>query len=59
MCYIIKNKLLTPGISGLHLEAIICLIDGEPARIFYYLIQIDSDKIDYTEKYGEKARDRF
>ncbi len=41
------------------LEAITNLIDGDPDEIFDYLIQLDSDKIDYAEKYGEEARDNF
>ncbi|WP_210365599.1 exported protein A EppA [Borreliella valaisiana] len=27
--------------------------------MFDYLIQLDSDKIDCAEKYGEKARNKF
>ncbi len=42
-----------------NLQAITNLIDGDPDEIFDYLIQLDSDKIDYAEKYGDKARDNF
>ncbi len=35
------------------------LIGGYPDSIFNYLIQLNSDKIDYAEKYGEKARSNF
>ncbi|WP_235633212.1 exported protein A EppA [Borreliella mayonii] len=40
-------------------EAITNLIDGDPDQIFDYLIQLDSDKIDYAKKYGDKVRDKF
>ncbi|MCD2386276.1 exported protein A EppA [Borreliella burgdorferi] len=56
--YIIKNKLIT-SIIAMYLEAINYLINGYPNQIFDYLIQLDSDKIDYAEKYGEKAREKF
>lgn len=35
------------------------LIDGYLDQIFDYLIQLDLYKIDYAEKYGEKADNRF
>ncbi|WP_420025045.1 exported protein A EppA [Borreliella valaisiana] len=35
------------------------LIEGSSNTIFKYLIQLDSDKIDYAEKYGEEAIDKF
>ncbi len=56
--YLIKNKLITL-IMVMNLNAISFLIDGNPNSIFDYLIQLDSDKIDYAEKYGEKAREKF
>ncbi|WP_215539903.1 exported protein A EppA [Borreliella bavariensis] len=58
MGYIIKNKLMTI-IIAMYLESINYLIDGFPNSIFDYLIQLESDKIDYAEKYGEEARDKF
>ncbi len=58
MGYIIKNKLMTI-IIAMYLESINYLIDDSPNSIFDYLIQLDSDKIDYAEKYGEEARDKF
>ncbi|AEL19398.1 exported protein A EppA [Borreliella bissettiae] len=58
--YLIKNKFITfvlgvPFGAG----AINSLIEGYPKAIFDYLIQLDSDKIDYAEKYGDEARDNF
>ncbi len=41
------------------LEAITYLIDGYLDQIFDYLIQLDLYKIDYADKYGEKASNRF
>ncbi len=35
------------------------LIGGYPDSIFNYLIQLNSDKIDYAEKYGDNARNNF
>ncbi|MBB6043648.1 exported protein A EppA (plasmid) [Borreliella yangtzensis] len=55
---LIKIKLITT-IWVMNLECINYLIDGLPNSIFDYLIQLDSDKIDYAEKYGEEARDKF
>lgn len=56
--YLIKIKLTTTS-RTMNLGCINSLIDGFPYLIFDYLIQLDSDKIDYAEKYGEKARDKF
>ncbi|WP_419250446.1 exported protein A EppA [Borreliella afzelii] len=56
--YFIKLKLSTVNMTGI-LWPMADLIDGYPNQIFDYLIQLDSDKIDYAEKYGEKARDNF
>ncbi|WP_425337216.1 exported protein A EppA [Borreliella tanukii] len=55
--YLIKIKISTDSI--LLSEDMIKLIVGDPDSIFNYLIQLDSDKIDYSEKYGEEARDKF
>ncbi|WP_420025092.1 exported protein A EppA (plasmid) [Borreliella yangtzensis] len=55
--YLIKIKISTDNI--LLSEDMIRLIGGHPDSIFDYLIQLDSDKIDYAEKYGEKARSNF
>ncbi|PRR41691.1 hypothetical protein CV673_06655 [Borreliella burgdorferi] len=58
--YLIKNKLIDSEMLFFeNLQAITNLIDGDPDEIFDYLIQLDSDKIDYAEKYGDKARDNF
>lgn len=54
MGYFIKNKLIIL-IMFMKLEAITCLIDGDSDQIFDYFIQLDLYKIDYAEKYGEKA----
>ncbi|WP_418905169.1 exported protein A EppA (plasmid) [Borreliella finlandensis] len=43
----------------MNLKGIACFVDSYPDRIFKYLIQSDSYKIDYTEKYKEKAINRF
>ncbi|WP_330529091.1 exported protein A EppA [Borreliella valaisiana] len=55
--YLIKLKISTDSIllSG----DMIRLIGEYPDSIFKYLIQLDSDKIDYAEKYGEEAIDKF
>ncbi len=58
--YLIKNKFIefvlgAPFGAG----SINSLIEGYPNSIFDYLIQLDSDKIDYAEKYGDGARDNF
>lgn len=58
MGYLIKNKLITL-IMFMKLEAITYLIDGYSDQIFDYLIQLDLYKIDYVEKYVEKASNRF
>lgn len=58
--YLIKNKFIKFALGVLlDGEAINSLIAGYPKAIFDYLIQLDSDKIDYAEKYGEKAREKF
>lgn len=57
MGYLIKDKLIT--LIFIKLEIIICLIAGYSDQIFDYLIQLDLYKIDYVEKYGEKASNRF
>ncbi|XPC98100.1 exported protein A EppA (plasmid) [Borreliella japonica] len=54
--YLVKIK-ITGGI--LPPGDMIRLIGGYPDSIFNYLIQLDSDKIDYAEKYGEEAIDKF
>ncbi|WP_187983495.1 exported protein A EppA [Borreliella bavariensis] len=56
---LIKNKFIKSVFGDFMLFGIKGLIDGLPDSIFDYLIQLDSDKIDYTEKYGEKARKKF
>ncbi|AEL19388.1 exported protein A EppA [Borreliella bissettiae] len=40
-------------------EDMIRLIGGYPESIFNYLIQLNSDKVDYAEKYGDNARNNF
>lgn len=57
--YFIKNKFIKSFLGAFMFTGIDSLIDGYPNQIFDYLIQLDSDKIDYAEKYGEKARDKF
>lgn len=57
--YCIKNQFIKSFLGAFILTEINSLIDGYPNQIFDYLIQLDSDKIDYTEKYGEKAREKF
>ncbi len=54
----IKSKITTDFLSFIIMN-INSLIKGYPNSIFDYLIQLDSDKIDYAEKYGEKARENF
>ncbi len=54
----IKSKITTDFLSFIIMN-INNLIEGYPGSIFDYLIQLDSDKIDYAEKYGEKARENF
>ncbi|WP_336509678.1 exported protein A EppA (plasmid) [Borreliella californiensis] len=54
---LIKNKLIT--LIFIKLKIIICLIAGYSDQIFDYLIQLDLYKIDFAEKYGEKASNRF
>lgn len=58
MGYLIKNKLIIL-IVFMKLEVITYLIDGYLDQIFDYLIQLDLYKIDYADKYGEKASNRF
>ncbi|ACN52736.1 hypothetical protein BVAVS116_O0006 (plasmid) [Borreliella valaisiana VS116] len=55
--YFMKIKISTDSIllSG----GMIRLIGGYSDSIFNYLIQLDSDKIDYIEKYGEEAQSKF
>ncbi|WP_215537771.1 exported protein A EppA [Borreliella bavariensis] len=55
--YLIKIKISADSIFLS--EDMIRLIGGYPDSIFNYLIQLNSDKIDYAEKYGEKARSNF
>ncbi|WP_233776347.1 exported protein A EppA, partial [Borreliella bavariensis] len=56
--YLIKNRFISVDEYGLVL--INNLIEGSPDTIFNYLIELlDSDKIDYPEKYGEKAIKKF
>ncbi|WP_075552737.1 exported protein A EppA [Borreliella mayonii] len=43
----------------LKLKAITCFIDGCPDRIFNYLIQLNRYKIDCTEEYRGKAKNKF
>ncbi|WP_418909359.1 exported protein A EppA (plasmid) [Borreliella sinica] len=60
MGYLIKNKLIDSKYLKLEsYDPIFKLIKGDPDQIFDYLIQLDSDKIDYAEKYGNKAREKF
>ncbi|WP_418885358.1 exported protein A EppA [Borreliella carolinensis] len=40
-------------------EDMIRLIGGYPESIFNYLIQLNSDKVDYAEKYGDNSRNNF
>lgn len=56
--YLIKSK-ITTEVTFLVIININNLIAGYPGSVFNYLIQLDSDIIDYGEKYGEKARDNF
>ncbi|WP_233709140.1 exported protein A EppA [Borreliella bavariensis] len=58
MGYLIKNKLITL-IMFMKLETITYLIDGSLDQIFDYFIQLDLYKIDYADKYGKKASNRF
>ncbi len=55
--YLIKIKISTDSIFLS--EDMIRLIGGYPDSIFNYLIQLNSDKIDYAEKYGDNARNNF
>lgn len=59
-CYecVIQNKLITLVIF-IKLEAINYLIDCYIHQNFDYLIKLGLYKIDYADKYGEKARNRF
>ncbi|WP_418909437.1 exported protein A EppA (plasmid) [Borreliella sinica] len=56
---LIKNKLIKSVFGVFMFIGINSLIEGSPSSIFDYLIQLDSDKIDYAEKYGEEAREKF
>nr|AAO33431.1 EppA [Borreliella burgdorferi] len=56
--YLIKSKITTDAIFLIIIN-INNLIEGYPGSVFNYLIQLDSDKIDYVEKYGDEARDNF
>ncbi len=55
--YLIKIKISTDSIFLS--EDMIRLIGSYPDSIFNYLIQLNSDKIDYAEKYGDNARNNF
>ncbi|WP_419261182.1 exported protein A EppA [Borreliella afzelii] len=55
--YLIKIKISADSIFLS--EDMIRLIGGYPDSIFNYLIQLNSDKIDYAEKYGDNARNNF
>lgn len=55
--YLIKIKISADSIFLS--EDMIRLIEGYPDSIFNYLIQLNSDKIDYAEKYGDNARNNF
>ncbi|ABH02379.1 Exported protein precursor (EppA/BapA) (plasmid) [Borreliella afzelii PKo] len=55
--YLIKIKISADSIFLS--EDMIRLIGGYPDLIFNYLIQLNSDKIDYAEKYGDNARNNF
>ncbi|ABH02515.1 exported protein A EppA [Borreliella afzelii] len=59
--YLIKNKLIMDSehLKFKSYEAIFKLINRNLYQIFDYLIQINSYKIDYAEKYADKARERF
>ncbi|ACJ73344.1 exported protein A (plasmid) [Borreliella afzelii ACA-1] len=60
MGYLIKNKLIdSEYLKFESYDAIFKLINGNPDQIFDYVLQLDSDKIDYAEKYGDKAREKF
>lgn len=55
--YLIKIKISADSIFLS--EDMIRLIGSYPDSIFNYLIQLNSDKIDYAEKYGDNARNNF
>ncbi|WP_215540092.1 exported protein A EppA, partial [Borreliella bavariensis] len=56
--YLIKNRFISVDEYGL--PRINKLIEGYPNTIFNDLIELlDSDEIDYPEKYGEKAIKKF
>ncbi|MCD2417187.1 exported protein A EppA [Borreliella burgdorferi] len=57
--YLIKNKFIKFVLGNTFDWSINNLIEGYPGAIFDHLIQLDSDKIDYGEKYGEEAREKF
>lgn len=56
--YLIKNRFIY--VDEYEFECINSLINGSPNTIFNDLIELlDSDEIDYPEKYGEKAIKKF
>ncbi|PRQ97299.1 exported protein A EppA [Borreliella burgdorferi] len=57
--YLIKNKLISILFNIPFIDPIYYLIDGEPGSIFDCLRKLYSDEIDYDDKYGEEAREKF
>ncbi|PRQ90789.1 exported protein A EppA [Borreliella burgdorferi] len=57
--YLIKNKFIKFTLGSTFDWSINNLIEGYPGTIFDHLIQLNSNKIDYGEKYGEEAREKF